>query len=957
MISTPPTSPDDRGTLAAEEARALFASARSAEGGPEGHLDLAILGANGEILYATPAAMRLFETRTSGELGRLLSAGDSPSARRLRHLAATLPIGEGPRLERMRFTIGRRPTGVNLLCARVAAPGGGTALTLSTSDAYGGTAGAGPEAQPAPSEPPPSSLKTADPKTQFLWALDAEGRFGATDPLLVEALGLAAPREGESVERLRSRVEIEGAEHLAALSGKRETFSGLPLVWRAPEGRQRLLVLSATPVFDGRREFAGYRGFGVFEAPVDAVRESDDGLDGVCRSEPEPPRNGPTFEPKGMEGAFNASSVESAASSPGATAPSQETHASMKNEADRSESTPAPSESADVELAQPGEFRERTAEIYFLRQSGASPSKVVPIRPGADGLTAREPPAAPESVELTWSERDAFREIARALVGGPQALRQDGEPEHSAPPAESHDEPNKEPAAPALQAPPAENERPDIQETAQGNAANLLDRLPVGILVARDARALYLNRTLLGLLGYRDLEHFESSDGLAVMFGGHDPRSAPIGDDGALTIVKADGSSAAVEGLAQVILWDGVPATLFSLRPSSKAEVVNRVGRVDLAAPTPIGSAADLQEMLDLATDGAATLDAAGRILSFNGPAERLFAYLQHEVAGESVLMLLAPQSHAEATASLDRLSRDEDRQEPEAPIAVVGRTRNGDALPLALTLAKIGPPEAPSYCVLVRDVRREREAEARLVAARDEAIAASAAKTDFLAHVSHEIRTPLHAILGFAEVMLEERFGPIGNERYRDYLKDIHTSGKHVMSLVDDLLDLSKIEAGKLELEFAPVDANSVIRDCVSLMQPQAAHERVILRVSLFERLPRVMVDERSLRQVILNLMSNAVKFTDPGGQVIVSTAVDAAGQAVIRVRDTGVGMNESEVGVALKPFGQVGRAGRKGGVGLGLPLTKALVEANKAEFSIKSRREQGTLVEIAFPPIQAAQ
>ena len=163
---------------------------------------------------------------------------------------------------------------------------------------------------------------------------------------------------------------------------------------------------------------------------------------------------------------------------------------------------------------------------------------------------------------------------------------------------------------------------------------------------------------------------------------------------------------------------------------------------------------------------------------------------------------------------------------------------------------------------------------------------------------------------------MLEERFGPIGNERYKDYLKDIHASGQHVMSLADDLLDLSKIEAGKLELAFASVDANSVIRECVSLMQPQAARERVIMRVSLYDRLPRVMVDERSLRQIMLNLMSNAVKFNEPGGQVIVSTAVDAAGQAVIRVRDTGVGMNENEVGLALdavQPGGPGGRQGRR--------------------------------------------
>jgi signal transduction histidine kinase len=285
-----------------------------------------------------------------------------------------------------------------------------------------------------------------------------------------------------------------------------------------------------------------------------------------------------------------------------------------------------------------------------------------------------------------------------------------------------------------------------------------------------------------------------------------------------------------------------------------------------------------------------------------------------------------------------------------------VGRSRSGAALNLALTLARIGPPEAPQYCALIKDTSRERETERKLTAARDAALAASAAKTDFLAQVSHEIRTPLHAILGFAEVMMEERFGSIGNERYRDYLKDIHASGKHVMSLADDLLDLSKIEAGKLELAFAPVDANGLIRECVSMMQPQAARERIIMRVSLFERLPQVLVDERSLKQIMLNLMSNAVKFNEPGGQVIVSTAVDGAGQAVIRVRDTGVGMNEDEVGLALEPFSQVGHARRKGGAGLGLPLTKALVEANGAEFSIKSRRDQGTLIEIAFPAVRAA-
>jgi signal transduction histidine kinase len=139
--------------------------------------------------------------------------------------------------------------------------------------------------------------------------------------------------------------------------------------------------------------------------------------------------------------------------------------------------------------------------------------------------------------------------------------------------------------------------------------------------------------------------------------------------------------------------------------------------------------------------------------------------------------------------------------------------------------------------------------------------------------------------------------------------------------------------------------------------MQPQAAQERIIMRLSLFDKLPNLMADERSLRQILLNLMSNAVKFNEPGGQVIVSTALDEAGHPVIRVRDTGVGMNDSEITAALEPFRQLGGARRAGGAGLGLPLTKALAEANHADFSIKSRKEQGTLVEVAFPSVKAAQ
>jgi signal transduction histidine kinase len=255
------------------------------------------------------------------------------------------------------------------------------------------------------------------------------------------------------------------------------------------------------------------------------------------------------------------------------------------------------------------------------------------------------------------------------------------------------------------------------------------------------------------------------------------------------------------------------------------------------------------------------------------------------------------------------------------------------------------GAEEAPSHGAPLQEAGQD------LDAARRQAEQASALKSQFLAKVSHEIRTPLNAILGFAEVILEERFGPLGNERYKSYLKDIHASGSLVASLVNDILDLSKIEAGKMDLDFAAVDANRIIAECVSIMQPQASRERVVVRLALSPHLPEIFADERSLRQIALNLLSNAVKFNQPGGQVIVATALTDVGHAVLRIRDTGVGMSEDEVDVAMEPFRQLATARKRSGTGLGLPLTKALVEANHAVFAITSTRDKGTLVEVTFP------
>ena len=200
----------------------------------------------------------------------------------------------------------------------------------------------------------------------------------------------------------------------------------------------------------------------------------------------------------------------------------------------------------------------------------------------------------------------------------------------------------------------------------------------------------------------------------------------------------------------------------------------------------------------------------------------------------------------------------------------------------------------------------------------------------------------------------MSERFGPIGNERYREYIKDLHAAAAHLSSMVDDMFDLSKLESGRIDLTFAKVNLNELVQQCVGMMQPQANRARIIIRSALTSALPPVKADERALRQIVLNLLSNSIKFTGPGGQIIVSTVFSDTREAILRVRDTGAGMSEKQIAAALEPFADIDAwaSSGSGGTEFGLPLTKALAEANHAQFRIKSAPEAGTLVEIAFPP-----
>jgi PAS domain S-box-containing protein len=569
------------------------------------------------------------------------------------------------------------------------------------------------------------------------------------------------------------------------------------------------------------------------------------------------------------------------------------------------------------------------------------PENVVPLRTAPSA-------SDPARTELSPKERTAFREIARQLgdrIEEVNALQEFG----------------KRPAAADAVGVPAAHSKDferlgAIVGAAQASSGEraLLDRLPLGVVVHRAERVLYANRTALEWIGLPDAGALENEGGLSRLFAGIpslDPNE-PSEAASTLAIAGKSGEPIPVEARLISVPWGEETALAYVLRRAG-AGLDERMETAGLKLREAEATSRELHSILDTATDGVLLLDRQGRILSMNRSAEALFGYDSPELEGERFTRLFAPESHRAATDYLEGLATNGVASLLNDGREMIGQVREGGLIPLFMTVGRVAD-DSEKFCAVFRDITQWKRAEEELLESKRKAEQSSSAKSDFLAKISHEIRTPLNAIIGFADVMREERFGPIGNERYREYLKDIQTSGAHLISLINDLLDLSKIEAGKLDLSFASVDLNDIARQCMAIMQSQANRERIIIRTSLMPELPPVVADVRSIRQIVLNLLSNSIKFTPPGGQVIVSTQLADSGEVLLRVRDTGVGMTEAEIAAVLEPFRQLSATtGRSSGTGsgLGLPLTKALTEANRASFSIKSNPNGGTLAEISFP------
>lgn len=239
------------------------------------------------------------------------------------------------------------------------------------------------------------------------------------------------------------------------------------------------------------------------------------------------------------------------------------------------------------------------------------------------------------------------------------------------------------------------------------------------------------------------------------------------------------------------------------------------------------------------------------------------------------------------------------------------------------------------------------------LLVALGSASSADQAKSQFLATMSHELRTPLNAILGFSEIMKLESFGPLGNERYRDYAQDIFKSGRHLLSLINDVLDFTRADAGALNLHDEDIDIHETVDDAMRMIEAQAKVQTIVLKADLPRSLPYIRGDHRRILQVLMNLLSNAVKFTPDGGEVRVSAAAEG-GTVKLRVSDTGIGIAAKDLPRALERFGQIDSdlARKYEGTGLGLPLSKCLMESHNGTLDIESEPKRGTTVTLTFPP-----
>ena len=363
-----------------------------------------------------------------------------------------------------------------------------------------------------------------------------------------------------------------------------------------------------------------------------------------------------------------------------------------------------------------------------------------------------------------------------------------------------------------------------------------------------------------------------------------------------------------------------------------------------------------LNGILDTVVDAIITIDERGLVQSFNKAAERIFGWEAEEVLGRSINLLMPKRQRHRHDGHIDHYLKTGERKIIGIGREEMGMRKDGSEFPIDLAVSELRLGSRILFTGVIRDITERKRAEQDILLAKEQAELASRAKTEFLANMSHELRTPLNAIIGFSEILQSELIGPLSPAQYRDYAGNILESGRHLLDVINDILDVSRIEAGAMTLHPEAVNLKTVVDSALRLISVRAAEADVALSANIPPDLPFIWGEERRLKQILLNLLGNAVKFTPNGGSVTLfaeSNPLD--GSLMIRIRDTGIGMTPDEVALALEPFRQIDSrlARRYEGTGLGLPLTRSFVEMHGGTMALDSTPGQGTTVTVQFPAL----
>lgn len=357
-----------------------------------------------------------------------------------------------------------------------------------------------------------------------------------------------------------------------------------------------------------------------------------------------------------------------------------------------------------------------------------------------------------------------------------------------------------------------------------------------------------------------------------------------------------------------------------------------------------------LTSVFDVSEVGIVVTDQQGRIVRVNDSFIRIYGWSRDDLIGLEFTELFTPDERALARRNHEEFLRSGIRSSGEMKMI----RKDGNIANALFTTAALELSHGRRFQVTtIMDITLRKQMEMTLRLAKEQADAANNAKSTFLANMSHELRTPLNAIIGFSELMMKETFGALGNDRYKEYLGDIHLSARHLLEIINEVLDMSKIEAGRVELDEEPFDVGQVIEAVTRMMASRAFSAGLKIEEKIEADLPPLYADSRLVRQILINLVGNAVKYSDSGAVVSVSAStLKNKGGLRIVVADTGIGIPEDRIREALEPFGQVNKpSDNRGGTGLGLPLARAMAELHGGTLSLESEFGVGTTVTVDFP------